>query len=96
MGTQYRLRDRRPVVRLPGRVPETATHGLAIQVQPPSDLGNRDPLFVKQSSNLHPALLIHHMHLPKLVRLGMYDPRISDIVKSHRTPPSDKRVGRIQ
>jgi hypothetical protein len=63
VGGQQRVRPRRPVIPLPGPVAKAAADGLAIQVQAPRDLGDRQPRGDPQAANFLPSLLADHRHL---------------------------------
>src|SRR5262249_8444129 len=81
-----------PAVRLPLRLPETAPHGLAVEIEAPRDLGDRDAL-PEQPVDLRPAILPNHPHLPRLLEPGAQGADARCVVNQcHHHPPRVRRV----
>ena len=67
---QQRVNPRRPLVRLPLRLPQTPAHGLAVQIQRTSNRPNRRTL-ARPTTNLLPPVLSDHLDLPEHLTLGV-------------------------
>ena len=65
---QQRVDPRRPLLRLPLRLPQTPAHGLAVQIQRTSNRPNRRTL-TRPTTNLLPPVLSDHVDLPEHLTL---------------------------
>jgi hypothetical protein len=87
------VRARRPLVGLPGFTPQAAADGLAIEIQPPGDLGDRHVLVLMQTANLPPAIFPDHEALLQVNGLKVELRIFTWFVPCHVAPPRVARGG---
>jgi len=93
VGGEQRIRARRAPVALPLGGAQTPPHRLAIEIQPPGDLGDRHPVLNPQSANLLPPFLADHRHLLVWGDLRSDRPELRCVFEQHFSLLSMRRGG---
>src|SRR5262252_8366390 len=88
---QQRVGSRWPLVRLPRLLLQAAADGLAIEIQPTGDLGDREQLLAGHPVDLPPAVFQDHAFLLEATCLGSHGASFTNNGFLHPEPP--RRVG---
>jgi hypothetical protein len=87
MTAQQRVGPRRALVAAPRLLLQATADGLAVDIQSPSDLSDRQALFVAQPANLLPAVFLDHGLLLEGQSLVLHGPTVTNRIPLHRAPP---------
>ncbi len=90
---QQRVRARGPAVRSPFALPGPETHRLAIQLQPPGNLGHRQMFLDNHASDRLPTLLVNHALVSRLLFLDRHDAQLQLSLLQHELPSFEKEDG---
>src|SRR2546422_4578933 len=66
---------------------QAASNGLAVDIETPSDRGDRQAFFVVQPVNLLPAVFLDHELLLEGQSLELHGPTLTNRIPFHRAPP---------